>query len=76
MILNIKYARSDLIEKIIKNCRGVKKCNGGINRKNKEKQREHFRIILRFRENDIYKKKEYSIIKKIKKVFLNEVIIE
>ena len=31
-----KYARSDLIEKIIKNCRGVKKSNDGINRMEKE----------------------------------------
>ena len=28
----IKYVRSDLIEKIIKICRGVKKSNDGINR--------------------------------------------
>ena len=28
----IKYVRSDLLGKIIKNCRGVKKCNDGINR--------------------------------------------
>ena len=27
-----KYARSDLMEKIIKNCRGVKKSNDGVNR--------------------------------------------
>ena len=27
----IKYARNDLMEKIIKNCRRVKKCNDGIN---------------------------------------------
>ena len=38
---------------------------------NKEKQREDFRVILEFQENDIYERKEYSIIKKIKKVFLN-----
>ena len=30
-----KYARSDIIEKIIKNCRGVKKCNDGVNRTKK-----------------------------------------
>ena len=33
-----KYARSDLMEKVIKNCRGVKKCNDGINRMKKEEQ--------------------------------------
>ena len=27
-----KYARSDLMEKMIKNCRGVKQCNDGVNR--------------------------------------------
>ena len=59
------------MEKIIKNCKGVKRCNDGINRMNKEKQREDFRVILEFQENDIYERKEYSIIKKIKKVFLN-----
>ena len=37
-----KYASSDLMEKIIKNCRGVKKCNDGINRMKKEEQREKF----------------------------------
>ena len=40
-----KYVRSDLMEKIIKNCRGVRKCNDGINRrkkKNKEKILESF----------------------------------
>ena len=31
-----KYARSDIMEKIIKNCRGVKRCNGGINRMEKK----------------------------------------
>ena len=32
-----KYVRSDLISKIIKNYRGVKKCNDRINRKRKKK---------------------------------------
>ena len=32
---NFKYVRSDHIEKIIKNCRGVKQCNDDINRINK-----------------------------------------
>ena len=27
-----KYARSDIMEEIIKNCRGVKNCSGGVNR--------------------------------------------
>ena len=39
---NCKYIRNDLIEKRIKNCRGVKKSNDGINKENKEKQRHNF----------------------------------
>ena len=31
-LYNCKYARSDIMEKIIKNCRGVKKCNDGVYR--------------------------------------------
>ena len=34
-----KYSRSDITEKMIKNCRGVKRCNDGLDRKDKEKQR-------------------------------------
>ena len=40
-----KYARSDIMEEIIKNCRRVKICNDGINRtekKIKDKILEHF----------------------------------
>ena len=50
-----KYARSDLIEKIIKHSIGVKKCNDGINRMKKEEQRENFRSLLGFKEHDIMK---------------------
>ena len=39
-----KYTRSDLMKKIIKNCR-VKQCNGGVNRLEKEKQRENFKLF-------------------------------
>ena len=34
------YAKNEIIEKIIKNCRGVKKCNDGVNRSDKEDQRQ------------------------------------
>ena len=44
-----KYARNDLMKKIIRNCRGVKECKHDINREEKEKQRENFRILLGFR---------------------------
>ena len=49
----IRYVRSDLMEKIIKRYRGVKQCNNGVNRLEKEKQRENFRTILGFKEHDI-----------------------
>ena len=41
------------MEKIIKSYRGVKQCNDGVNRLEKEKQRENFRTILGFEEYDI-----------------------
>ena len=72
----ITYVKNDLMEKIIKNCRGVKTCNDGVNRMEKENQRENFRSLLGFKENDIFQRKEYSIALKIKKVFPNEIINE
>ena len=39
------------MEKIIKNCRGIKKCNDGINRMKKEEQRENCRSLLGFKES-------------------------
>ena len=62
---NCKYAPNDTTGKIIKNCRGVRKCTGVL---------DNFRILLAFKENDIYQSKEYSISLKIKKVFPNEII--
>ena len=59
----IKYVRCDVVKKIIKNCKGVKECNDCISKMKKEKQRENFRILLGFKENDLYERKEYSIIK-------------
>ena len=56
-----KYVKSDLMEKIIKNCRGVKKCSDGVNRIEKENQRENFRSLLGFKENGIFQRKEYSV---------------
>ena len=46
----IKYVHSDLLEKI---SRVVKQCNDGVNRLEKEKQRESFRNILGFKEHGI-----------------------
>ena len=74
--INKEYVKSDLMEKIIKNCRGVKKCFDGVNRIEKENQRENFRSVLGFKENDIFQRKEYSITLKVKKMFPNEIINE
>ena len=52
------------MEKAIKNCRGVKKCNDDVKRLDKENQRNNFRTLSGFKENDIFQIKEYSIIKK------------
>ena len=34
-----KYPRNDIMEKVIKNCRGVKKSNDDLNKLDKEKSR-------------------------------------
>ena len=70
-----KYAKNKPMEKIIKNCRGLKKCNDGVDRLDKEDQRRDFRILLGFKENEIYERKEYSFVKKIKKIFKKQTII-
>ena len=35
-----KYARSNITEKIIKNCRGIKRCNDGLDRKDRKTKRK------------------------------------
>ena len=67
-----KYARCDLMEKIIKNCRGVKKCNDGINRMKKEEQRENFRYLLGFKEHDIMKVIEKTTLESLRDTFKGE----
>ena len=69
-----KYACSDLMEKMIKGCRGVKQCNDGVNRLEKEIQRENFRTILGFKEHEIMNREEYTIASQIEQVFANEKI--
>ena len=66
---SFKYVCSDLMSKIIKNCRGVKKSKDGIKRKEKEKDRKNFRSALYLKEHDIIITKEDSVISKIMKVF-------
>ena len=56
----IIYIRNDLAEKIIKNCSGVKKSNG-VDREKIEKQRQNFRTLLGFKENDIFLSKEQLV---------------
>ena len=51
-----KYIRNDIAEKFIKNCRGVKKC-------------KNFKILLGFKEHDIFLTKEQSVFNKITTVF-------
>ena len=60
------------MQKVIKNCRGVKKGNDGINRTEKENQRENFRFPLGFKENDMYESKESSVLKSIMDTFEGE----
>ena len=71
-----KYSRNDIMKKIIENCRGVKKNKVGVNRIEKENQRNDFRLLLVFKENEIYERKEYSTTKRIKKIFKNQIINE
>ena len=61
----IKYVRNDLMEKIIKNCRGVKQGNDGMNRTGKEEKRKSFRAFLGLKGHDITMTEEYSITSKI-----------
>ena len=60
------------MEKIIKNCRGIEKSNDGVNRIEKKCQRENFRLLLLFKENDIYQCKESSVLKLIMETFEGE----
>ena len=64
------------MEKTVKNCRGVTRCADGLNKAEKEKQRQSFRILLGFKENEIYERKEYSLLKRIRKIFENQIINE
>ena len=69
---NSRFARRDHMEKIIKNCRRATRCNDGINKMEKEEQRQNFRILLGFRENDIMLTKEQSVLKLIMDAFEGE----
>ena len=62
------------MEKVIKSCRGVKKSNYDLNKLAKENQRENFRQLLGFKENELYESKKHSVLKKIRKVFKNQIM--
>ena len=57
------------MRKIITSSRGVKECNDGIDRSEKEKQRGNFRTILGFKENDIMKVTEQTQLESLKITF-------
>ena len=60
------------MEKIIKNCRRVKKCNNGINRMKQEEEEKHSRAALGLKEHDIIITEEYSVTSNIMEVFAKE----
>ena len=66
----------DLVEKIIRNCRRVKRCNDAINRTEKEEQRKNFTAALGFTEHNIMMTEEYSIASKIIEMLPNKIIIQ
>ena len=57
------------MEKIIKDCRGVKKCNDRIIRMKKEEQRENFRSLLGFKQHDIMKVIEKTTLEPLRDAF-------
>ena len=69
MITSVSMQEVILWKLVIKNCRRV---NDGINKTEKENQRENFRFLLRFKENDIYESKESSVLKSIMNTFERE----
>ena len=72
--MKIKYIRNDIAEKIIKNCRGVKKPKDNLNKSDKENQRQNFRLLLGFADHDLFLTKEQSIINKLLETFSREEI--
>ena len=50
--------------------------NDKINKEDKENQRLNFREILGFKEYEVFESKEYSIIKRIQKVFIRQKMID
>ena len=72
--VKIKYIPNDIAEKIIKNCRGVKKTRDGTNKSNTERQRQDFRLLLGFAEHDLFLTKEQRVLNKLLETFSREEI--
>ena len=72
--MKIKYIRNDIAEKIIENCRRVKKTKYNLSRTRREDQRQNFRLLLGFAKHDLFLTKEQSIINKLLEAFSREEI--
>ena len=72
--VKIKYIPNDIAEKIIKNCRGVKKTRDGTNKSKAERQRQDFRLLLGFAEHDLFLTKEQRVLNKLLETFSREEI--
>ena len=72
--IKIKYIRNDIAEKIIKNCRGIKKTKNNSNKIDKENRRQNFRLALGFNEHDLFWTKEQSALNKLLETFSKEEI--
>ena len=72
--MKIKYIRNDIAEKIIKNCRAVKKTKDNLSRTCRENQRQNFRLTLGFAEHDLFLTKEQSMLNKLLETFSREEI--
>ena len=64
-----RYARSDIMGKIIKNCRGVKRCNDGISKMEKANHRHNFKMLLGFKKMIHFKRKNCQFYQKFKQYF-------
>ena len=69
-----KYIRNDIAEKKIKNCRGVRRTKDNSSKSNRERQRQNFRLLLRFTEHDIFLSKEQSVLNKLLETLSREEI--
>ena len=69
-----KYIRNDIAKRITKNCRRVKKTKDGTNRRNRERRRQNFQLLLGFAKHDLLLTKEQSVLNKLLETFSREEI--